>query len=886
MRIRVAIALSCLAMASMSVADPAVAAIRKLTNIPAQGLGPALRSLATDREVQVLYRSELVGDRRTSGAVGDLTLEEALMRLLSGTDLTFTYLDEHTVMIEAVRSEPPARPRSTATPVSAPAAQTGKVGALERWRMAQATPAMESSTNPSEASHAPASQRASAALEEVVVTATKKEQALLDVPIPIQVYSAESLEQISANDFEDYARFAPGLSFTKGRSGQTNVVMRGLSTGNVTNGQPQNRSLVGIYLDDAPIQLTGFNFDPDIFDIERIEVLKGPQGTLFGDSAMAGAIRYVTTRPDSRASSARMKVSTSSTAGGGENYAVRGMVNMPINDQFAVRASGYYRDESGWIDNVRLSRNDVNSEEIYGGRISGLYQPNEVLSIQATVAAQRSSQGGAPETDGPVTTRDNWYQNREEEEGRERALLANLTVNAELPFGTLTSVSSYIDRDYEFYVAGGMERFMLLVFGEHLPGTRLFYPWKQEFLTEELRFTGTIGDRIEYTLGGFYADQQINYPTYGDDKSYGNRVGFDQYLVNRGMAPSVEAVQATYGCPLNQNAFCGYLNTLQKQLAFFADATVAITDQLEMQLGARVVDWKQDYDEKYAGFFNGGPKQKQQTIREDTVNPRFNLSYKISPDANVYVSAGKGFRFGGVNDPLPVTCDAELAAQGLSQPDKFESDSLWTYELGAKTRLLDRRVSLNGSVFYVNWDEIQTTRALACGFRIIENAGKVVSKGLEFDSTISFTDALQITVAGSYTDATLDEPSRNLGAAQGDRAPYVPEWKASAYGSYTFPLTDRWMGFANAGVTSYGDSYTTFSPTAFARATVPGATIATLTLGAELERIRVSLFAENLTDEEIVYTITRDPAAGAAPVRNTTVYGRPRTIGVDFEYRF
>jgi len=452
--------------------------------------------------------------------------------------------------------------------------------------------------------------------------------------------------------------------------------------------------------------------------------------------------------------------------------------------------------------------------------------------------------------------------------------------------GTLTSVTGYIDRDYSFYAAGTIERFMYLVFGEHLPGTRLYYPWKQNYLTQEVRFASSIGERADYTIGVFLARQQINYPTYGDDSSYGNGPGFDQFLVDHGFASSLAEVQQVFGCHFNQNAFCGSLDTRQRQVAFFADTTIHLTARLEAQLGARVVSWQQDFDQHYAGFFNGGPSAKQQTIKEHTVNPRFNVSYKLTEDLNTYFNAGKGFRFGGVNGPLPPTCDSELAANKLSSPDKFESDSLWTYEIGMKTQLLGRRLSLNGSVFYVQWDGIQTTRSLTCGFRIIENAGTVVSRGAEFDATMLVIDGLELTLSASYTDATLDEPSTNLAAARGDRAPYVPTWKASAFSNYTFALGSRWTGFANAAVTAYGESYTTFSPNAVGRQTLPRATIASLSVGAELDSIRWSIFADNLWDERVVYGADYAPAAGSAPARMTRIYARPRTIGLDIEYRF
>ena len=356
----------------------------------------------------------------------------------------------------------------------------------------------------------------------------------------------------------------------------------------MTNSQPQNRALVGIYLDDAPVQITGFNFDPDLFDTERVEVLKGPQGTLFGDSAMAGAIRYVTAKPDVTAFDSEIQLSGSSTAHGGMSYGFKGMVNWPISDKLALRGSAYYIDESGWIDNFRFNEKDINFEEIYGGRISALYVPNDVLSVQATVSAKRVDFGGRPVSDegrppyqlvpgreyyfvlGPTTTADlpPLAQDREREEAYEETNLANLTVSAETPLGTITSVTGYIDRDFDFYTSG-FDYYMWAIYGEFLPGTRLYYPWKQEYFTQELRFHASSGDRLEYTVGAFYAHQKIDYVTYGDSASYGDGPGFDQFLVDQGFASSVQEVQDVYGCLPDQSSFCGYLDTTQDQIALF-----------------------------------------------------------------------------------------------------------------------------------------------------------------------------------------------------------------------------------------------------------------------------------------------------------------------------
>jgi outer membrane receptor protein involved in Fe transport len=712
------------------------------------------------------------------------------------------------------------------------------------------------------------------ALEEIIVTATKRQEAISDVPVAIQVYGADQLENFGITDFEDYAEYAPGVSFTKRGAGQTHIVMRGLSTGNVANAQPQNRSLVGIYFDDVPIQLNGWNFDPDLYDMARVEVLKGPQGTLFGDSAMAGAIRYVTTSPDLNEYAARINLTGSSTSHGDESYDARAMANLPLAEgKFGLRLVGWYRDDGGWIDNVRTGEDDVNDEDVRGGRVSALWRPTDAFSIQAMLLVQNSESGARPESEDELVGE--LRQDRDPEPFKDDAFMANLTFNYEFDQATLTSVTGYIDRDLEN--VNSLERLFLEFFGVDLPNNFLVDPWKQEYTTQELRLTSKGERKVDYTVGLFYAHQIINYPTFGSAD------GFAQTMVDFGIFPTLEDVYALGCAPpeLPDHYFCGSLDTTQDQIAAFGDVTWHITDRFDLLIGARYYDWEQDFDENYGGFFNGGPTSKQQTIKEDGINPRFGATYSFGEDNMAFVNAAKGFRLGGVNDPLPDLCDADVANAGLTEVDKFESDELWTYETGVKLLLANRRWAFNSSVFYTDWDDVQTARQLDCGYVITQNAGKVISQGIEFDTTFAVTDNLRVMLSGSWTNAELDEDSQNLGASKGDRVPYVPEWKAALMMAYEFPLRDTWKGFANFAVSAQGESFTTFSEDDPARFEIPSQAVGNLRVGVEANAWRLTLFADNLWDERAVYLRELDNLDV-----KTWTYARPRTVGLELELDF
>jgi len=711
-------------------------------------------------------------------------------------------------------------------------------------------------------------------LEEVVVSATKRDALVTDVPIPIQVFGSEQMEQLGIDDFAGFAQYTPGLSFTKRGAGQTHVVIRGLSTGNVANAEPQNRSLVGIYLDDVPTQLNGFNFDPDLFDVRRIEVLKGPQGTLFGDSAMAGAIRYVTTPPNLQQRSARLNVIGSNTSSGANSYNVRAVGNLPLMDEkLGLRMVGWHRKDGGWIDSVRTGQSDINEEKISGARIGALFQPQENFSARVMLLGQRTRSGGRPESEDVAGE---LAQDRVPEEFEDDALMANLTLAWNLPSAMLTSVTGYLDRDL-LNVGRTYDRTIRRAFGLELPGAKIVDPWKQKYLTQEVRVSSSGDRRVDYTAGVFFARQVINYPTFASAE------GLDQGLVDIGEVPSLAALYAM-GCAPPDTAdhtFCGSLDTTQTQGAVFGDVTVHLTDRFDLLAGARYFDWKQKFTEDYGGILNGGPTFKEQTIKESGINPRFGMSYRFGSNNLLFVNAAKGFRLGGVNDPLPDLCDQDLSDAGIGRADTFQQDSLWTYEAGIKLITPNRRVAFNGSVFQTNWSDVQTARHLdTCGYIITQNAGKVISRGLEFDTTMAMTDALRLVFLGSYTDAKLDEDSLNLGASKGDRVPFVPKWKTSAIIAYDFPVNTVWKGFASTGVSAQGNSFSTFSRVGSSSLEIPGATMYTFRVGAQSARYQLALFVDNATNERAVYNARRPSGI------TTLTYARPRTIGLELDVSF
>ncbi len=711
-------------------------------------------------------------------------------------------------------------------------------------------------------------------LEEIVVSAQKRgDQSLQSVATGIRAFTSGSMDKFNIRSFEDYAKFTPGLNFSKRGPGQNQVIMRGLSIGRVSTSQPQNRSLVGIYLDDVPLTLNGYNPDIDTFDIERIEIAKGPQGTLYGDSAMAGTIRYITKSPDLQNVEGRVNLTGSSTRYGGEGFSVNGVVNLPvIQDKLGIRVMAFYKDEPGWIDNIGRNEKNVNQDKTRGVRMTGLLQANDNLSFKATLLWQKTkTEGSAEEEDTQGVG--NLLQDRPADESfRDNGYLATLTTNYDFEWGTLTSVTGYLDRNFDSVrQARGIELFAASL-GASFQGS-LIDPWTQKTFDQELRLSFGKGNRLEGVIGGIYLNSEVIYPTYASGE------GFDQFLIDFVGFPDQAAVDSL-GCSpeFPDHFFCGSMNTKQKQYAAFGEMELHVTDEFSVTAGARYFDWTQDFDERYAGFFNGGPTVKVFTTKDSGVNPKFSAKYNVTPDVMVYTSAAKGYRLGGVNDPLPNFCDAELNQRGLSNVEDYGPDSLWNYEGGFKTTFADKRIRLNGSVFYVDWKDIQVPFLLdSCLYVVTINSAAARSKGFELETDIVVTNGLNVNLGLSYTDAYLAEASPELGAAKGATLPFSSKWKFAMLGTYDFLLTSTLDGFVNVGFQYQSKSDSAFQAPVIE---IPSQTVANLSFGVRTDRYMVKIFANNIWDERAVID-----AASSGGI-DTRVYTRPRTLGLELDASF
>jgi iron complex outermembrane recepter protein len=503
-----------LSVVGLSAASDAEAAMREATSIPPERLDLALQTLSRERGFAMAYRSDLVGDRQTAGALGDLTRDEALTQLLSGTGLTYRFIDEKTVTILPLA----AKSTGSAAPVQQPAAaarnesREGTRGFLGPFRLARADQGSASETASLGASHTP--QNGAVQLEEVVVTAQKRQERLIDTPLSVSVLSGEDINKLGAIQFRDFATTVPGLDFTTAGTGYTQISLRGVTAGFDVG------STVGIYVDDVPYGSSSafaqggqVALDVGLFDMSRIEVLRGPQGTLYGASTMGGLIKYVTHGPDVTAFSGSAQTGVASTRDGGINYNAAVVVNAPLSaNSAALRASAFYSRDAGYIDNAPLGDSNSNRSGVYGARLDLLFLPADNLSIRLAGFLQDISRTGEATADYSLDGRplygDLVQFRRVPEPFAQHFRLGSATIDYDFGPAKLTSITSYQTTRTELtYDATGGYAADCSFAGVACSAVGLPQELSTNKATEELRLASGDASQLQWLLGGFYTHE-------------------------------------------------------------------------------------------------------------------------------------------------------------------------------------------------------------------------------------------------------------------------------------------------------------------------------------------------------------------------------------------
>jgi len=711
-------------------------------------------------------------------------------------------------------------------------------------------------------------------LQEVLVTSTRTgAENVQNIPMAVSVLSTEELDRQGVASLTDLQSLMPSLSIQQVAPGQNKFAIRGIvDPGNIDPTNLEDQSLVSVYLDETPISLQGATPDLRVYDLERVEVIRGPQGTLYGAGSMAGTVRFITKKPDATAWSSSLESMGSVTDGGGGNYDVRGSLNAPIVDgKLAGTFTAYRGKDSGWIDNLGYGRNNANSVDTEQARGALRLRTGE-LTLDASMIYSDLKTGGSNAAYSDLGNGHDQYSTLTPEYSRDRLLLYNLTAALDLEPVVLTSSTSYFDRS--FTVGQSFQQAAAAyVFGFLTPSADVIDNHLYDF-TQEIRVNSKGSGPFKWIGGVFYEASRRHYV----QNDY--TPGLDAFIG----IPSTDL-----SAPFADDLFYGDEHLRQRQLAVFGEGTYTIGGRLDLTAGVRYFDYNQTYGLFFGGIAGslapGQPLTQVGSGKESGANPRAVATYHVSDDQIVFLEAARGFRYGGVNQPVPETfCGAALAEQGLSgAPLTFGPDKLWSYSLGEKRTFAGGRALLNATAFFIDWRDLQTNDQLNCGYYFTQNAGKVTSKGLEVESTVRVDEHLTLGVNASYTDATAAQAIPNLSAVEGDRVPYFPPLIAGGSASYRLSLGAGQSLVTELNAQFRGSTYSNFSPDS--RVFIPSSTVLNAAVTYVHGSWEFGLFGRNLTDAHIVTSADRN-TFGAFQPGDTYWYARPRTIGIRARLNF
>jgi outer membrane receptor protein involved in Fe transport len=823
-------ALICLCGLALGAPAMAIADSPTRFDIAAQPLTAALKAYAAQAKVQLLYSSVAVGAVTGNAVVGEFDKRDALERLLKDTGLEAVYSGNDRVTIRA------------ATPAAPPTS-----GAHEdrvepsRFRVARAD------TEPTDAAEIAAEGAAegnSVKLEEIVVTAQKRAERLQDVPVPVTAIRASTLVANNQLRIQDFASSVPGFSASPSPSagGQQQLAVRGISTGFNTN------PTVGVTVDDVPYgastNLVG-NSIPDIDpnDLSHVEVLRGPQGTLYGASSMGGLLKFVTVDPSPGALSGRVEIGANGVKNGdGPGYSARGSANVPLGDTSAMRVSAFYRGDAGYIDNPVLGRDGVNEAHVKGGRLAFLWKPSDAVSLKLSALAQTAEGDGTNDIAVLPELGDleqNYVPNAGAYERRAQALSATLT--ARLGRSDLTVLSGYNDTDFK-----DSFDFSYLLGPFFNAGVPVFTHNEAKKFSQEIRLSTPLGEKVDWLVGAFYTHE------------------------NTPQAQDVRTEDPTTG-ELGASLLSLRVPTKYDEYALFSDVTFRLTDRFDLQIGGRGSRIRHSASETQSGPL-AGPATPNSTSKDNAftylVTPRF----RINPDVMLYARFASGYRAGGPNgnsDP--------------SVPRSYEPDTTQTYELGWKAGFVENRVVVDASLYYIKWDKIQLNLVAPNAQTYTTNGEQAKSEGIELSVETRPLSGLRVAAWAVYNNAELTDSipaGRGVIGESGDRLPYGSRVSGNLAIDQEFPLAGSFVGTIGGSLNYIGDRYGTFIGTPD-RQRFPAYARLDLRAGVGNDIWNANLFVTNLADRRGIL----GGGAGTFPPYSFSVI-TPRTIGVSLSRSF
>jgi outer membrane receptor protein involved in Fe transport len=729
-------------------------------------------------------------------------------------------------------------------------------------------------------------------LEEVIVTAQRRSEKMQEVPISMSAISGAALENFGVKDFNDYALTIPNLAVSTGSGAGGNgsafgvsstraVAIRGVAGNNTTS----------FYLNDTPVPLS---LDPRAVDIDRVEVLRGPQGTLFGASSMGGTVRLVTREPSTEKFSAKVEAEGSHTNKGGGGYSADGTLNVPLMqgniglrmNAFSSFEPGLYTRTWGGPQDPRLaadsvlpyppggppsvgSKKHVGSEQATGFSASLAITPQAIegLSITPMFMYQHSKTNGYPLAD---FTPNDFVQTRQFDIGEsvdDKWSFAGVTAKQDVKYGRFVASGTYFyRRATDIEDTSDINALYFWGIPYYVPAPLLNQLFTKTY-TQEVRFESSFNGPVQFVLGYFHSHSDRRffeiYDSPGLDAATGGALGTD--------------LQYTQNTP----------NT-DRQRAWFIDTTIKFSDKFQVSAGVRRAYLSHEGAYTADGPLNGGPSGPPDTWAKNGEHqnaPRFTAKYQFNPDHMLYASAAKGFRIGGTNSVVPAICDGDLANLGLKNGEAFKSDTLWSLELGSKNAFAGNRIRTRSAVYRIDWKGIQQTVFLPCTFIITANSGAAVSKGAEFEIDLAVIDHLTLNLGIGYEDARITQATTTSNTVVGQSLTGVPKWSGSASAQYVLPLGERDL-FVRGQWEFTGDrkSYTNVAPADGGR-DLPSFSTLNLRGGIQQGPWEATLYINNVFDKRGVMGDLLPEGAELAG-RPKWFVTRPRTIGLILKREF
>jgi iron complex outermembrane receptor protein len=709
-------------------------------------------------------------------------------------------------------------------------------------------------------------------LSEVVVTASRMgSESLQDIPMSISALDPSDLTSQGLSGMNDFLRSVPGVALNVESAGVNRVNMRGMVSRDLNITDLQDRSMVAIYLDEIPIGLNMSNPDLSVLDMERIEVIRGPQGTLYGAGSMSGTVRYITRKPDPGAFSGTADSFVSSSEDGGTNWGVKGSVNLPLADNAALRLGAYRQEDDGFVDradaNGTTVETDANSQQTTQANAALRWTPTDALTTDLSFTYQKFESDGS---NGIFRELDDRAFSGVPTGFDDDLKIYNLTLNYDAGAVDVISSTSYVDRD--FTISSSFDFISLFLFGVQIAPS--FESSDIQNFTQEIRVVSKPNGPFQWQLGAFYGDDERHYVQ-------------DSFI--EGLDALIGIPSQDLFAPNPDEVYYGSIPIEDKQWALFGEATYELSERWSLTAGLRYFDF-----EGTADYFQGGiagvdanlqPVAHVATEEADGFNPKFLARFQVNDDVMVFAEAAKGFRYGGVNYPVPLSfCGEDLAADGLTEaPLTFGPDEAWSYSIGEKGAFFDRRMTLNATAFLIQWTDAQTTHPLNCGYPFTENGGDIDSRGFELETYFEMTDGLVLGFNATYTDAESDGGIPTIGARDGDSVPYFPEWMATVSADYV-----RTVGAGELRITadySYRDEMgTEFNPEDPNYRAIPSSDVVNASINYRVGSWEVGLFGTNLTDDDQISYVGA-PTLPSQP-GDQLYLGRPRTFGLRIQLDF